>query len=89
MEIRYARAQKRNRGEQEGKTLEEFKKLEKKEFASQGAEQQLGKTMAMANYLIKNKGTLKEFEQKLKITLTRIQHEISSARKNKSKPHRH
>jgi len=77
IELRYKRVQKRDRGEKEGETLAEFKKLEAKEFASEGAGQQLGKCMAMAEYQIENDGTKEAFYQKLASLFNKIKNETS------------
>ncbi|MFC1686536.1 AAA family ATPase [Patescibacteria group bacterium] len=75
VEIRFKRAQSRNRGEQDATTLEKFKKQEAREFAKKGSGQQLGVCMEMADYKIENDETKEEFYKKLEKLFNKIQNE--------------
>ncbi len=73
IKIRYERAKKRERGEQDAGSFEKFKKQEEYEFQKKGAGQQLGVCMQMADYKIQNDSTLENFYQKLEDLFNQIQ----------------
>ena len=74
---RFKRLKKRNR-ENDPKTFQEFKKLESREGKSTiGSNQQLNKTLELADYTIQNSGTL----EKLQNEVTKIVMEIAQKKK--------
>ncbi|GAI02780.1 unnamed protein product, partial [marine sediment metagenome] len=72
IKLRYERAKKRERGEQDAKSFESFKKQEKYEFNKKGSGQQLGVCMEMADYKIENSETKEKFYQKLEELFNQI-----------------
>lgn len=75
VELRFKRAQARDRGEEDATTLEEFKKQEARELAEKGPGQQLGVCMQMADYKTENDGTKEEFYKKLENLFKSIENE--------------
>lgn len=72
LEVRFARALKRNR-EHEAKTLVEFKKTEEKEYKNpNSASQQLLQVKEMADFVLTNEGTVEELYEKAEEFLDKL-----------------
>lgn len=64
IELRYERVQ--GRGNlADDVTLDKFRAQEGREFATEGSGQQLGNTMAMADIIVQNEGTIEELQTQL------------------------